>query len=277
MELWPIWLEKGDFEDVLMNLFINAMHAMDVGDGVLSIATSNQSLSTLDAESLGITAGDYVRLCISDTGKGMNKATVEKIFDPFFSTKGEQGTGLGLSQVYGFIERSKGGVRVYSEPGMGTRFSLYFPRHSGDSSVSEASSAVDMALLRGEESILVVDDEPSLLALASDVLSQQGYNVLCGASGEEALSLLCNNAVDLVISDVIMPGINGYELAEKIRLEFPGIKILIVSGFDETSHADEVDQELRSQALAKPYSTRDLLERVRQLLNGSSGNAVGKN
>ncbi|MBV1892112.1 MAG: PAS domain S-box protein [Gammaproteobacteria bacterium] len=275
--LWSIWVDKGDFEDVLMNLCINAMHAMDLGDGILSIETSNQSLSAQDAESLGIAAGDYVRLCISDTGKGMDKATVEKIFDPFFTTKGELGTGLGLSQVYGFIERSKGGVRVYSEPGMGTRFSLYFPRHSGDSSVSETFSPTDMALLRGEESILVVDDEPSLLALARDVLSQQGYKVLCGASGSEALSLLRNNAVDLVISDVIMPGMTGYELAGKIRLEFPDIKVLIVSGFDETSHVDEigeVDQRLRSQALAKPYSSRDLLERVRQLLNGSSGNTL---
>jgi PAS domain S-box-containing protein len=275
-KLWPIWVDKGDFEDVLMNLCINAMHAMDVGDGTLSIETSNQSLSVLDAESLGITAGDYVRLCISDTGKGMDKATVEKIFDPFFSTKGEQGTGLGLSQVYGFIERSEGGVRVYSEPGVGTRFSLYFPRYSGDSSVSEAFSPADMALLRGEESILVVDDEPSLLALARDVLSQQGYKVLCGANGGEALSLLRNNAVDLVISDVIMPGMNGYELAEKIRLEFPDIKVLIVSGFDETSHVDEVNQVLRSQALAKPYSSRDLLERVRQLLNGFPDDIVGR-
>lgn len=276
-KLWPIWIDKGDFEDVLMNLCINAMHAMDVGDGVLSIETSNQSLSTLDAESLGIIAGDYVRLCISDTGKGMNKATVEKIFDPFFSTKGEQGTGLGLSQVYGFIERSEGGVRVYSEPGVGTRFSLYFPRYSGESSFSEAFSPADMALLRGEESILVVDDEPSLLALAKAVLTQQGYKVLCGASGSEALNLLRNNTVDLVISDVIMPGMNGYELADKIQLEFPGMKILIVSGFDETSHVDEVNQVLRSQALAKPYSSRDLLERVRELFNGSPDDTVGRN
>lgn len=275
-KLWPIWVDKGDFEDVLMNLYINAMHAMDVGDGVLSIETSNQSLSTLDAESLGVTAGDYVRLCIRDTGKGMDKATVEKIFDPFFTTKGELGTGLGLSQVYGFIERSKGGVRVYSEPGMGTQFSLYFPRFRGELTANEAFSPEQAALLHGEESILVVDDEPSLLALARDVLSQQGYKVICGSSGSEALSLLRNNAIDLVISDVIMPGMNGYELAEKIRFEFPGKKVLIVSGFDETGHADVVDQAFRSQVLVKPYSTRDLLERVRQLLNESSDNATVK-
>ena len=276
-KLWPICVDKGDLEDVLMNLCINAMHAMNMGDGVLSIETSNQCLSTLDAESLGIVAGDYVRLCMSDTGKGMDKATVEKIFDPFFTTKGEQGTGLGLSQVYGFIERSNGGVHVYSQPGMGTRFSLYFPRYSGGSSVDDVFSPANMALLRGEESILVVDDEPSLLALARDVLSQQGYTVFCGGSGDEALHLLRNNAVDLVISDVIMPGMNGYELVGKIRIEFPHVKVLIVSGFDETSHMDEVDQVLRSQVLAKPYSSRDLLDRVRQLLNGLSGNTVGKN
>lgn len=275
--LWRIWVDKGDFEDVLMNLCINAMHAMDVGDGVLSIETSNQRLSTLDVENLGIVAGDYVRLCMSDTGIGMNKMTVEKIFDPFFTTKGEHGTGLGLSQVYGFIERSKGGVRVYSEPGMGTRFSLYFPRYSAGSRINELSSPVDTAFLRGEESILVVDDEPSLLALAKDVLSQQGYHVLCGASADDALNILRNNVIDLVISDVIMPGMNGYELAGKIQVEFPDIKVLIVSGFDEASHVEDVDQVLKSQVLAKPYSSRDLLERVRQLLNGLSGNTAGEN
>ncbi len=274
--LWPIWIDKGDFEDVLMNLCINAMHAMDADGGVLSIATSNQSLSKQDAEHLDIASGDYVRICISDTGKGMDKDTVEKIFDPFFTTKGELGTGLGLSQTYGFVERSEGGIQVYSEPGVGTRFSLYFPRYSGESSISEVFSPEDMASLRGEESILVIDDEPSLLALARDVLSQQGYKVLCGANGDEALSLLRSNTVDLVISDVIMPGMNGYQLADKIRAEFPALQILIVSGFDEASHVDEVDRELRAGALAKPYSSRDLLKRVRHLLGETTGNIASR-
>ncbi len=274
--LWPVWVDKGDFEDVLMNLCINAMHAMDASDGVLSITTSNQSLSSQDGENLGIIAGDYVRVCFSDTGKGMDKDTVGKIFDPFFTTKGELGTGLGLSQVYGFVERSKGGIQVYSEPGVGTRFSLYFPRYKGESPISEVFSPGDMASLRGEERILVVDDEPSLLALARDVLSQQGYQVLCGESGNEALSLLRSNTVDLVISDVIMPGMNGYQLADKIRAEFPALQILIVSGFDEASHVDEVDRELRAGALAKPYSSRDLLERVRYLLSETTDNIASR-
>ncbi|MBQ0719875.1 MAG: PAS domain S-box protein [Gammaproteobacteria bacterium] len=266
-QLWPIWVDKGDFEDVLMNLCINAMHAMDASDGVLHIDTSNQSLSTLDAQSLGVVAGDYVRLCVSDTGKGMDKATVEKIFDPFFTTKGELGTGLGLSQVYGFVERSEGAIQVYSQLQTGTRFSLYFPRHTGGAQRGKEFVAADMDLLGGSETIVVVDDEPSLLALARDVLNGQGYKVLCGGNGDEALSLLRNNAVDLVISDVIMPGMDGYELAHKIRVEFPATKILIVSGFDETSHLAQPDQALKSKALVKPYSSQVLLERVRELLD----------
>ena len=268
-ELWPVWVDKGDFEDVLMNLCINAMHAMET-DGVLSMDTSKQSLSSLDAESLGLTAGEYVRFCISDTGKGMDKATAAKIFDPFFTTKGEQGTGLGLSQVYGFVERSRGAIQVYSEPGMGTRFSLYFPRYSGVSGSYENSLSVDNLSLGGGETIVVVDDEPSLLELARDVLSQQGYQVLCGSNGGEALALLRSNSVDLLISDVIMPGMNGYELAGKVKSEFPNVKILIVSGFDDTGRKDDVDSELKTSVLAKPYASRDLLKRVRQLLGDMS-------
>ncbi len=267
-ELWLVWLDKGDFEDVLMNLCINAMHAMEGGDGVLSIVTSNQRLSPLDAEKLGLTSGDYVRICLSDSGKGMDKDTLDKIFDPFFTTKGEQGTGLGLSQVYGFVERSGGVVHVYSELGFGTRFSLYFPRHSDTSNVSEVSAPEDSAILGGQETIVVVDDEPSLLVLAEEVLSQEGYKVLCGASGAEALSLLRNNRVDLMISDVIMPQMDGYELASQVKREFPEVKILIVSGFDETGRVNVVDTELKARALAKPYSSRDLLLGVRELIDG---------
>jgi len=266
-ELWTVWLDKGDFEDVIMNLCINAMHAMEGGDGVLSIATANQSFNNLDAENLGIVAGDYVKFCVSDTGKGMDKETVAKIFDPFFTTKGELGTGLGLSQVYGFVERSGGGIQVYSEPGVGTRFSLFFPRDTGISEVDEGLSLADSPLLAGRETIVVVDDEPALLALAREVLSGNGYTVLCGASGEDALILLRSNSVDLLISDVIMPRMDGYELASKVNVEFPRVKVLIVSGFDDTGRVDDAGTALKAKVLAKPYSSRDLLERVRQLLD----------
>ena len=273
-ELWPVLLDKGDFEDVLMNLCINAMHAITASDGSLVIDTRNQYLGAREAESLGLTQGEYVRLSVTDTGKGMDKAVVEKIFDPFFSTKGEQGTGLGLSQVYGFMERCHGTIQVYSEPGIGTRFSLYFPRHTGEPLQNEESASAALSPLGGVETLLVVDDEPSLLALARDVLGEQGYKILCGNNGAEALELLRNNAIDLVISDVIMPGMDGYALAKKIKTEFPDTQMLIVSGFDETSHVNDPDQELKAGALAKPYSSRDLLERVRQLLDQASGGSL---
>ena len=266
-ELWPAWLDKGDFEDVLMNLCINAMHAMELSGGVLSIETSNQRLSALDTENLGLAAGDYVRFCISDSGKGMDKETISKIFDPFFTTKGESGTGLGLSQVYGFVERSQGGVQVYSELGVGTRFSLFFPRYRGVFGNSKENLVKDQLSLRGIETIVVVDDEPDLLELAKEVLSQQGYKVLCGSNGEEALALFHSNSVDLLITDVIMPGMDGYELAGKVIGEFPTIKIMIVSGFDDRRRRGDVDPELKWKVLAKPYSSIDLLERARQLLD----------
>jgi len=268
-ELWAVWLDRGDFEDVLMNLCINAMHAMDTGEGVLTIEASNQRLSTLDAENLGVVAGEYVRFCVSDSGKGMDEETVAKIFDPFFTTKGELGTGLGLSQVYGFIERSGGGIQVYSELGVGSRFCLYFPRHIGTSDVNEELSLAGPSLV-GEETIVVVDDEPGLLELAREVLSGNGYTVLCGTNGDDALALLRSNSADLLISDVIMPGMDGYELASKVKVEFPCVKILMVSGFDDTGRVDDTGTELKARVLAKPYSSRDLLERVRRLLDEES-------
>ncbi len=266
-DLWPICVDRGDFDDVLINLCINAMHAMVEGDGVLSIATRNKNLSMRDVDGWGIAAGEYVRLAIADTGEGMTKGTLDKIFDPFFTTKGEQGTGLGLSQVYGFVERSEGTVQVSSELGLGTTFSLYFPRYSGGVESDAVITAEDVALLSGRETIVVADDEPGLLELAKDVLSQQGYRVLCACNADEALVFLRESRVDLLISDVIMPGMNGYQLAALARLEFPATKILIVSGFDETSHVDEADQELKAGALTKPYSTKVLLSHVRELLN----------
>ncbi|OUS14149.1 hypothetical protein A9Q89_01395 [Gammaproteobacteria bacterium 53_120_T64] len=265
--LWPIWVDRGDFDNVLINLCINAMHAMAAVEGVLSIASRNQSLGARDVEGLGIGAGDYVILAISDTGVGMDPSTLEKIFDPFFTTKGEHGTGLGLSQVYGFVERSEGALQVYSEPGFGTKFSLYFPRYQGDPLLDEVGMPADLLSVSGSETIVVVDDEPGLLELARDVLSQQGYRVLCGSNASEALDLLHGTRVDLLISDVIMPGMNGYQLASIVRAEFPATKILMVSGFDETSHIDEAEQVLKATVLAKPYSTQVLLCRVRELLN----------
>jgi len=177
-DLWPVWLDSNDMEDAIINMSINAMHAIK-GSGQLTICTSNEAISTLDATRLGIDAQDYVSLSITDTGCGMDETIREKIFDPFYSTKKERGTGLGLSQVYGFVKHNNGTIKVYSEPQHGTEFILYFPRHLESKHTKKSASDNKTTTNKGTETILVVDDEAALLNLTCEILNQQGYITLC--------------------------------------------------------------------------------------------------
>jgi signal transduction histidine kinase/ActR/RegA family two-component response regulator len=264
--LWPVYIDGGDLEDAILNMAINAMHAMPNG-GTLTIATRNAKLNKNEAKVLGLEEGDYVCLSLVDTGEGMDEETMERVFDPFFSTKGEQGTGLGLSQVYGFMQRSQGGIRVISEPGRGARFLLYFPRHHAVTSSSSIAADYANSDYSGSETILVVDDEYALRGLAEEILSMYGYKVLQAKDGEDALQILEGNHVDLVLSDVIMPGMNGYQLARAIRQQYPHIKIQMVSGFNSVEKDLEVDEALQKAQLSKPFNASKLLDRVRRLLD----------
>jgi PAS domain S-box-containing protein len=266
LPLWPVYVDSGDLEDVILNMAINAMHAMTNG-GVLTISTTNVTLGLNEAKVMGLQEGDYVCLALSDTGIGMDEETVERIFDPFFSTKGEQGTGLGLSQVYGFMQRSQGGIRVISEPGAGARFMLYFPRYHISAILSDRLPDDANRDYSGNETILVVDDEYALRSLAEEILSLQGYKVLQAQDASNALQLLKTHHVDLVLSDVIMPGINGYELARQIRENYPAIKIQMVSGFNSVEREVEIDQELQKGQLSKPFNAVEMLKRIRHLLD----------
>ena len=264
-ELWTVRLDDNDLEDAILNLSINAMHAI-VGNGQLTIKTRNKSVTSMDAPTLQLDAGDYVFLSITDTGSGMDEATKEKIFDPFYTTKGENGTGLGLSQVYGFLERSCGVIKVYSEQGQGTRFELYFPRYhesDGDDKAEEVNNVVD---LRGNETILVVDDEPALLDLISEILSQQGYHVICAGNAKQALEILEKESINLLFSDVIMPDMDGYKLAAIVQEKYPTIKIQLASGFSDNRHLNMIDDSLYQRLISKPYNIQTLLQRVRELL-----------
>jgi len=265
-DLWATWINDSEMEDIILNMSINAMHAID-GNGQLTIRTSNEQLNQLDAQSLGITSGDYVLLSITDTGCGMDEATKEKIFEPFFSTKGEQGTGLGLSQVYGFVHSSGGAIKVYSEPGQGTRFALYFPRHN-ESDYKEQSIKENNAIdIRGTETILLVDDESALLSLNCEILAQQGFNVISADSAKKALEILEHETVDLLLSDIIMPEIDGYQLAAMVKEKYPSIKIQLVSGFTDDRNMDMVDKSFQQNILFKPFSSQSLLQRIHELLN----------
>ena len=265
--LWPVYMDGGDLLDAVLNISINSMHAMPDG-GQLSIVSYNEHVSEFDAPLKGLPKGDYVLLSISDTGCGIDKETQEKIFDPFFSTKGELGTGLGLSQVYGFVERSKGSIKIYSEPEHGTHISLYFPRHHDiDSRNNDKTQTFTTLAPGGQETILVVDDEVALLNLSTEILRQQGYKVIPVASSQQALEVLKSTPVSLLLSDVIMPEIDGYQLAATVQAQYPEVKIQLASGFTDDRHTDKLSANLIDNIIQKPFKVKDVLTRIRSLLD----------
>ncbi|MCW9014287.1 MAG: PAS domain S-box protein [Gammaproteobacteria bacterium] len=264
--LWLSFLDKGDLEDAILNMCINGMHAMP-GGGTLKIESSNEVLGNSEASILGLNAGEYVRLSLEDTGAGMNEDTRLQIFEPFYTTKGENGTGLGLSQVYGFVQRSKGAIRVYSELEKGTRFTLYFPRYQADQLADIKNDNKKIDSCEGNETILVVDDEQDLRDLAREILSQHGYQVIMANDARHALEILETDKIDLLLTDVIMPGMNGYELADEVSNKFPHVKIQIASGFNDGLHQGVRKESLYKDLLHKPFTSIKLLEKIRRLLD----------
>lgn len=262
-----IKVNLGDLEDCILNLCINAMHAME-DVGCLTLQTQTINIDAKNAMVLNIPEGQYVVLIVKDTGVGMSEEIRGRIFDPFFSTKGDKGTGLGLSQVYGFMERSKGAIKVFSEPGHGATFSLYFPVHTKNNTTSKpGNSQTPLDTVTGTETILVVDDEIALLELTKEILLQQGYQVLCADNASDAIELLGRHPVDLVLSDVIMPNMNGYQLARWIQQHHPHIHIQLISGFDNEAVSSATDKLLNAQRLSKPVKAEQLLSRIRKLLD----------
>ncbi len=264
-DLWPISIDVSDFEDAILNMSINSMHAIE-NNGKLTIQTRNEVISDSDAQQLQIDAGDYVLFSLTDTGNGMSKEIKEKVFDPFFSTKGERGTGLGLTQVYGFIQRSHGAINLYSEPGHGTRFTLYFPRAHDNVNEEPIQNNTQPKDLYGTETILIVDDEPALINVTSQILEQHGYNCLSANNGKQALKTLANQKIDILLTDVIMPEMDGYELAAIVQKEYPDIKIQMASGFSDDRHLNMTDDSLHKNLLNKPYHSSTLLKRISELV-----------
>ena len=257
---WQINGDVSELEDAIVNLCINAMHAID-DKGQVIISTENKSLNKFDVESLGFQSGDYVALSIKDSGKGMSQEVRDKIFEPFFTTKGDRGTGLGLSQVYAFVEGCGGGVVVDSMPGRGAEFTLYFPRQNFIPEPVSKSLKSNKSIF-GNESLLVVDDEKSLLDLVSESLRIYGYRIYTASNVSEAVSVLEENPIDMVISDIVMPDGDGYELAETIKNRFPKVKVQLVTGFDQGEYQSAEKSELKRHTISKPYRTQTLLNAI---------------
>lgn len=258
------WIDPGELEDALLNMSINAMHAMTNG-GELSIETEVVSTPAAITEP---TSTNYILITLKDTGSGIPEAMQHKIFDPFFSTKGEKGTGLGLSQVYGFIKRSHGHIELDSKTGQGTKFNIYLPEYEADDTYADKPvEKYSNSEFSGNESILLVDDEPSLLILVSEMLQPYGYRVTTVDSAAKAQELLQEEEFQLVISDIIMPDMNGYKLAEWIHIHHPQSKIQLISGYDKHGKYKQVDESLKENILKKPFSSRELLKAIRERLD----------
>jgi two-component system, cell cycle sensor histidine kinase and response regulator CckA len=272
-DLGSVRADPSQIEHVLMNLALNARDAMPNG-GTLTLETANVQLDESYAnEHQAITPGSYVMLVVSDTGHGMTPEVQARVFEPFFTTKEVgKGTGLGLSTVYGIIKQSGGYIWVYSEPDRGTSFKIYLPRvdQTAQTLGSEKRSA---GVPRGTETILLVEDDPQLRQLSSSVLAHCGYKVLVAGGPEEGLTTAESNHRDirLLITDVIMPGMNGRQLAEKIQQINPKMRVLYISGYTNNAiaHYGVLDDGL--WFLPKPFTLSALVAKVREVLDARPG------
>jgi CheY-like chemotaxis protein len=267
--LWPIRVDPGQIEQVILNLAANARDAMPRG-GRLAIATTNVEVAARKSDGTArIAPGRYVRLAMSDTGVGMDEKTRERIFEPFFTTKEMgKGTGLGLATVYGIVEQSGGVIQAESEIDRGTTFTIYFPALSETANVV-APTTEDESSSRGSETILLVEDEPALRSLLSSSLRRRGYTVYEASAGNEALRLFAARAagIHLVVMDVVMPGLNGGELAKRLRAIKPDLSILFMSGYTDDAVVRHGIQQGDVAYLEKPFTLVELAARVRGVLD----------
>ncbi|GAB6094831.1 hypothetical protein JCM14469_10830 [Desulfatiferula olefinivorans] len=266
--LWPVNADPSQIDQILANLVVNARDAVD-DTGRITIETANVVYDEAYCKDrVECLPGDYVLLAVSDNGTGINRDILVRIFEPFFTTKPSgEGTGLGLSTVYGIVKQNGGFVNVYSEPGKGTTFKIYLPRClSGESFLSQEG---EDRIIGGSETVLVVEDEAVVLNLTRNMLERLGYTVLAAARVEEALTLAADHKgnIDLLLTDVVMPQMNGKELARRIETLRPGVKSLYMSGYTANviAHHGILDKGVRF--IAKPFSLRDLAARLREALD----------
>jgi PAS domain S-box-containing protein len=268
-ELGSVQVDRGQLEQVLVNLAINARDAMPEG-GVLTFATASVDLSpAFCAEHDGLRSGPHVQISVSDTGLGMDEDTLAHVFEPFFTTKEVgKGTGLGLATAYGTIKQSGGAIDVSSEPGRGTTFDVYLPRSAADASLPDV---VEPAPERGSETILLVEDEPVVRRLTRRILEEQGYRVVDADGGRAALDAI--DAADpptLVLTDVVMPGMNGREVAQTLRAVVPDLKVLYMSGYPDRIMAAEDTGTF----IQKPFTAAALTTAIRRLIDDGVGRAA---
>jgi two-component system cell cycle sensor histidine kinase/response regulator CckA len=268
-ELWNVKMDSGQIEQIILNLIVNARDAMPDG-GNLTVETANVELDDMYFQNHGIKNGwgSYVMMAVTDTGIGMDEETQSRIFEPFFTTKERaQGTGLGLSTVYGIVKQNNGHIWAYSEPGKGTTLKVYFPRIKADEA-SDIEEQLDENRLKGSETILIVEDSETLLKLTQKMLESYGYKVLTAQNGNEAMEIFNGHdgPIHLLLTDVVMPGMSGRKLAEQIQSENQKVKVIYMSGYtdDTISKHGVLNDDI--EFIEKPYSAKDLGLKVRKVL-----------
>ena len=267
--LWPALIDPGQLENALLNLCINARDAMPDG-GRITIETANKWLDRPAAIKHAIPEGQYLTLCVTDTGTGMAPEVIARVFEPFFTTKPiGQGTGLGLSMIHGFAQQSGGQVRIYSEVGQGTTVCLFMPRHYGEADGEDAALTLTQAARAEQgETVLIVDDEPSVRMLVTEVLEDLGYTAIEAADSVAGLKLLHSNVrIDLLVTDVGLPGgMNGRQMADAGRERRPDLGVLFITGYAENSVIGHGHLEPGMQVLTKPFAMEALATRIKDLI-----------
>lgn len=270
--LWWTYADANQLENVILNLAVNARDAMD-GGGRLTVETANCHLDHhYAADHIGVPAGQYILIAVSDTGSGMAPDVIAKAFDPFFTTKKVgQGTGLGLSQVYGFVKQSAGHVKIYSEVGQGTTVKVYLPRLMvGVEDLTPEAAKAALPLGDGQELILLVEDEPLVRQFSTDALTELGYQVLAADCAATALRLLdAHPEIVLLFTDVVMPEVNGRQLADEARRRRPGLKVLFTTGYSRNAVVHNGVLDPGVQLIGKPFTVEELAARVRAALDGA--------
>lgn len=264
--LWAAAVDAGQIERVFLNLYLNAWQAMPNG-GTLTLATENRNLTNASAEIYRLPPGRYVAITVSDTGVGMEEEVVQRIFEPFFTTKEpENGTGIGLASVYGIIKNHKGSISVTSRKGHGTTFTILLPATDMPARCEETPVGV---LLPGTETVLLVDDEQTMLDVGVEILEAMGYTVLSARSGAEALRQYEDQGhlIDIIIADLIMPEMNGQELCAEIRRRNPSAKILISSGYGIEGEASDSLRTICDGFIQKPFAMTELSQKLREILD----------
>ncbi len=265
--IWVVEVDPGQIEQVLLNIYVNAWHAMP-GGGNLYIHTENVIIDENYIKPYRIELGKYIKISVTDTGIGMDEATQQRIFEPFFTTKEMgRGTGLGLASVYGIIKNHGGFINVYSEKGVGTTFNCYLP--ASKDQVLEQEKVLYKTVLKGSETILLVDDEDLIIDVSQDILKLLGYNVLTAKDGKEAMQAYKKNQdkIDMVILDMIMPGMNGGEVYNKMKEINPDIKVLLSSGYSLNEQSAEILERGCNDFIQKPFNMMDISEKIRRILD----------